>query len=142
MPVAARGYHVVCTVRNPYTRVLSAWKWLNAIHKNRYSPDSFTEFVRKHTPIWGLQPVSRDLGHMLKMVKFFVSTESVEDDLRALPWVPDTHSFPKNRFRSDYCGYAPPALYDEESQEKIRRQYCGDFAEFGYDPDVIPATFY
>jgi phage-related protein len=79
---------------------------------------------------------------MLKMVKYFVHTESVEDDLRALPWVPDTHSFPKNNYRSDYCGYAPPALYDEESQEKIRRQYCGDFAEFGYDPGVIPATFY
>ena len=142
VPIDGAGYSVVCTVRNPYTRMLSAWKWTNAVGKQRYSPESFTEFVRKHTPLWGLPPISKDLGHKLKMVKYFVRTESIEKDLRALPWVPDTHSFPKNTYCSNYKGYTPTALYDEEAQEKVRRLYCGDFAEFGYDPDVIPATFY
>jgi len=141
MPVEARGYRVVCTIRNPYTRMLSAWKWMNTIKKNQCSPDSFTEFVKRHTPLWGLDPISKDLGHMLKMVKYFVRTESIEEDLRALPWVPDTYSAPKNTYRSNYKGFAPYALYDEEAQEKVRRLYCGDFAEFGYDPDVIPTVF-
>lgn len=141
VPIDGAGYAAVCTVRNPYTRVLSAWKWLNTIREGHYAPTDFKEFVRKHTPIWGLPPISRELGHMLKRVKYLIRTESVEDDLRALPWVPDTYSFPKNKYRSDYCGYAPHALYDEESQERVRRQYCGDFAEFGYDPDVVPETF-
>ena len=122
--------------------MLSAWKWVNTVRKDRHAPENFTEFVRKHTPLWGLDPISKDLGHKLKMVKYFVRAESIEEDLRALPWVPDTYSAAKNTYRSNYNGFSPAALYDEEAQEKFRRLYCGDFAEFGYDPDVVPATFY
>jgi len=75
------------------------------------------------------------------MVTHLIHTESVEDDLRALPWVPDNTPFPKNLYRSDYRGYSPRALYNEEIQEKIKQIYMGDFVEFGYDPNMVPTKF-
>ena len=141
VPLDGAGYSIVCTVRNPYTRALSAWKWLNQIHKNEYSPHDFKEFVRKRTPIAGVRPVSQELGHMLEMVKYLVRVESVEADLRALPWVPSTQVFPPNAYRSNYHARVPSDLYDEETRKRVHQLYHEDFVEFDYDPNVIPNKF-
>tara|TARA_B100000809_G_C14932959_1_gene457558 strand:- start:181 stop:726 length:546 start_codon:yes stop_codon:yes gene_type:complete len=141
IPAGGEDYDIICTVRNPYIRALSVWKWQNAIKKNRCCHDNFPEFMRQHHDAGGINPISKDLGSLRKTVKYLIHVESIEEDLRSLPYISKDYVFPKNNFRSNYHGHNPQTLYDEESQEHVRRLYAGDFIEFGYDSEEIPKTF-
>jgi hypothetical protein len=139
IPTGGEDYAVICTARNPYIRMLSVWKWQCGIKKNRCG--NFPEFMRKHHDACGITPISKDLGSLRKTVKYLIHVESIEEDLRALPWIPGDYVFPKNNYRSDYHGQNPRDLYDDETQDHVRKLFVEDFIEFGYDSEEIPKTF-
>lgn len=126
-------YKVVCTVRNPYHRVLSAWKWLNEVGRGGESfyADSFADFVRRIMP-HGILPITSELGRLVEKVDYVIHLESCERDLKKIPYFPANLEFPDNTYRSEYRltpgeYYADPCLVDA-----VWKTYREDFETFGY----------
>ena len=127
-------YAILCAVRNPYWRVLSAWKWMNQIGSRRFCPDSFEDFVRRVVPGHTF-PITIALGSEIEKVNHFIHIEHVEKDLKKIPSFPKDFKFRKNTFQSSYR-LSPKEYYaDHRLADRIWDTYREDFETFGYTRD-------
>jgi hypothetical protein len=125
-------YTFVCSVRNPYARVLSGWKWLNMVNENKFLPDSFPDYVRCVVPSFMLS-VCTTLSHHIEDVDHFIRIENVKNDLEKITIFPkDLNEFPANTFATTYR-YSMEEYYAEKCvRDRIWDVYREDFERFGY----------
>jgi hypothetical protein len=127
-------YTFVCSVRNPYKRVLSGWKWLNKLNEGQFFPNSFSDYVRCVVPSL-LLSVCNTLRHHIEDVDHFVRIENVKNDLEKIAVFPLDLDFPENMFYTAYR-YSTEEYYVESSvRDRIWDAYREDFERFGYSRD-------
>ncbi len=83
IPKGCEDYDIVCTVRNPYSWLLSMWSWDNfypgVSEKDRISYAEFVETRSSH-----LESI---MENILKVdIKYFIRYESIKEDLFKIPW--------------------------------------------------------
>ena len=127
-------YTFVCSVRNPYARVLSGWKWLNMVNGNKFFPDSFPDYVRCVVPSFMLS-VCTTLRHHIEDVDHFIRIENVKNDLEKIVVFPKNLEFPNNGFATTYR-YSLEEYYAESRvRDRIWDVYREDFERFEYSRD-------
>ena len=124
-------YRVICSVRNPYRRVLSCWKWMNLIGDDRFFPQDFDKFVRYVVPGECL-PVFVMLGEHVHRIDHLVRLENVAEDLSVIPEFPVDYVLPENGFASDYDKPFEEYFSSPETEERVWTVYEPDFTSFGY----------
>jgi hypothetical protein len=83
IPQGCENYEIVCTVRNPYSWLLSIWHWDNfypsVSEKDRIS---YAEFVEKRP-----SDLESIMENILKTeIKYFIKYESIKQDIKKIPW--------------------------------------------------------
>lgn len=126
-----KDYTFVCSVRNPYTRVLSSWKWLNMVNQNKYYPESFADYVRCVVPSFMLS-VCTTLGPHIEDIDHAVRIEFVEKDLTNIEAFPKDFKFPENGYRTEYKYSLEEYYADAKVRDRIWDVYREDFDKFGY----------
>jgi hypothetical protein len=127
-------YDILCSVRNPYFRALSVWKWMNHVGGDRFCPRSFPDFVRRVFPGYAF-PITIELGSSIDRVDHFIRIEYCEKDLKKIPSFPGDFEFPENTYRSSYR-LSPKEYYaDRRLADRIWDTYREDFETFGYARD-------
>ena len=82
-PPNTENFDLICTVRNPYSWLLSVWHWDNfypgVAEKDRIS---FAEYVKRQQ--WELIGFS---NHIVNAnIKYLIRYESIKQDLAKIPW--------------------------------------------------------
>ncbi len=145
VPPGKADYTVLVSVRNPYARMASVYRWLEVIGGRPDIP--FGEWLRTGQ---ANQPYITGVDKMVaKAVKpgqpvHLLHTESLEDDLLAVPAIARDYrdcpsvriafdrSIRTNRYK-DVASFQP--LYDEDAVRVVRVACAGQFEEFGYMPE-------
>ena len=83
IPEGCENYEVICTVRNPYSWLLSIWHWDNfypsVSEKDRIS---YAEFVEKRS-----SDLEGIMNNLLKAeIKYLIRYESIKEDIVKIPW--------------------------------------------------------
>ena len=83
VPQGCEDYDIICTVRNPFSWLLSVWHWDNfypgVAEQDRIS---FSEYVERGN--WELNGFS---NHILSTkIQYFIKYESIKDNLKNIPW--------------------------------------------------------
>jgi hypothetical protein len=83
IPKGCENYDIICTVRNPYSWLLSIWHWDNfypgVAEKDRVSYAEFVETRSSH-----LESI---MENILKVeIKYLIHYESIKEDLFKIPW--------------------------------------------------------
>jgi|TARA_R110000824_G_scaffold82768_10_gene207482 hypothetical protein len=129
-------YGVVCSVRNPYWRALSGWKWLNGARSSlgKSGCNSFDDYVRRVMP-HAILPVTVELGQLIEKVDYVIHLEDCERDLKKIPYFPADLEFPPNTYASSYR-LTPKEYYaDKKIAGRVWECYREDFETFGYARD-------
>jgi hypothetical protein len=83
IPAGCENYDVICTVRNPYSWLLSVWHWDNfypgVAEKDRIS---YAEYVSRGN--WELTGFSQHIVN--SNIKYFIRYEHIKEDLSKIPW--------------------------------------------------------
>lgn len=148
----AERFFLFSVVRDPYTRVVSAY--LDKILRRKPRADkvrtslslpagteiSFTEFCRylyaggvDGDPHWYRQVDLIPCGH--EMLHFVGRVESLADDLGYITRRIDGQPLPRERLRDSHrtgAGSCLEELYTTECIDIVRTVYAADFATFGY----------
>jgi hypothetical protein len=128
-----QDYQVICSSRNPYSRVLSLFKnfYSRAKEKNK---ETFKNYLKYDLP----------QGQMYKMVvnpiltkrpDYIVRLEYMADDLLKLPFIHDVLTENQVRLLSEHGKPIDEweSFYDEESKDIIRNLIPTHFEYFGYE---------
>lgn len=130
LPREWEHYFAFTTVRNPYTRFASLYKFYYEPEQKRIESilDIFWARYRLK-PIWdclwedppmdGCVPIRLDA--VLRL-------ESLQDDFNALPFVDRFIQLPRWNYSQG------SALYGRTLQQQVQMYYAKDFIYFGYDP--------
>lgn len=135
--IPPRGYFVFASVRNPYARWASCWRWVGEIASapgagdlSHYVTENPTDFVGWTNLAAGRGgPVSSIVGSLNSAVlDATVRQEHLAQDLRALPFAPrdwQVQQQPGGPWRE---------FYDAETAQCVLQCWEDDFRSFGYDP--------
>lgn len=131
IPPQLDDYRVLLLVRNPYTRMLSIWKWQNKILGRA---DSFAAFYARIRPGWLSLGVAIDC-EMLRRVTNIIHLETWVEDIEAANLGVPYPGAGAHRCASVYlsekmCYYTPGLL------RRVAEDYAEDFVIGGYDPDA------
>ena len=124
-------YRVICSVRNPYRRALSCWKWMNLVNDDRFHPQDFDKYVQHVFPRQCLA-ISAALGEDIRRIDYVVRLENLAEDLAAIPEFPEDHVWKENGFASDYDKSFEEYFTSPETEDRVWTVYGGDFTSFGY----------
>lgn len=83
IPQGCEDYDIICTVRNPFSWLLSVWHWDN-FYPGVALQDriTFSEYIKKGN--WELNGFS---NHILNTkIKYFIKYESIKEDIKKIPW--------------------------------------------------------
>lgn len=112
---------IFMTVRNPYDRARSLWRF----HKYKGGPRTFEESATRNAD-WSLC-VWRDFFGATLCLRI----EDIEEEVRRLPFFDPGRPLPGHFRRTR--GWESFRL-DEGQRELVRRLYREDFEAFGYEP--------
>lgn len=152
IPVGCEDYEIICTVRNPYSWLLSIWAW------NNFYPDvaekdriSFQQFVSQGQ--YELTDISK---HVLNnKITYPIRLEFLREDLKNIPWFelteqevitvvntnlnnsPELKRSENNKLLTDYFSY-----YTEKDFEIVKEKFLPLFKRFGYILTALSALFY
>ncbi len=142
-----RSMHVVSFVRNPYTRLASAWAdrvrnrglSLGGLGDGRPDFATFVGRVERADPR-SVNPHVRAQSTLLKSVEldFLGRMETLDDDLGRLAvylGVDPSTVAPRN---VTGAGSSLVELYSDDLAARVMGLYRADFERFGYDPLVVP----
>jgi len=161
IPDEYKDYDLFATIRNPYTRAMSAWRqyyylkhvihvWIPPSHM--YKAKTFEDFLEHLLKIDKEYSDSDDLGiyRFFNLTKWFqnydmskmefIRVESLKDDLiRLFPEV-ELEKLEKCLHRKNKTNHLPnlSKTFSKEAIEMIKIWAKDDFENFGYDPDEIP----
>jgi len=146
LPVlGAQRYTTISFVRNPYTRISSAWR--DKVERGGHSlgglgdgRPSFAEFVDRlaHVDMVTVNPHVRPQSLLLKTNPDFLGgVETLQADLDRLALQLGVESVGVSR-RNSTKGTAPISTLSDETRARVAELYADDFARFGYpiDPTV------
>ena len=141
--LAAQNYHFFITLRNPFTRIVSCWRYIKA--RREWSTDahqrlhegllgvSFRDFVLRAD--WAAEPLASMLRpqsvyhEAMPVCHQMIRMESFEQGVRSLPFLPNDQEVPcRNTSGDDLLAHN----YDEESAKRVTAFYNSDFFRFGY----------
>ena len=147
IPKGCEDYEIICTVRNPYSWLLSIWHWDNfyegVAEKDRIS---FATYVERQQ--WELTDISKHLLH--NHITYPIRYEFIKDDLRRIPWYDydeneinlhinknynkseNLKRLPENTLVSDYMAH-----YTQKELDTVKNKLLPLFKRFGY---IIAAT--
>lgn len=151
-------YFWFMSVRNPYARVVSSWSkvsWPSFSRKHgwRYDVESpadmsfpgFTMHRPRLTDVLGV--MGQACGHLLSdfaaavpRLDAVVRCESLDDDFRQLPFVPDGFEPVRRnigRYRKKQPWYK---YYTPEAAARVREAFLPDFAAFNYPDDFVESV--
>lgn len=142
IPKGCEDYEIICTVRNPYSWILSIWHWDN-FHEGTAEKDrlSFSQYVENG--IWELTDISKHLLH--NYITYPIRYEFIKDDLRRIPWFnykedevnmfinrnnnksENLKRLPENTLVSDYMAH-----YTQKELNTVKNKLLPLFKRFGY----------
>lgn len=124
-------YKIICSTRNPYSRILSLFK---NYYLGKKDKETFKNYLKYDLP----------KGQMYKMVvnpiltkrpDYIVRLEYMDDDLLKLPFIYDVLTENQVRLLSEHGKPIDEweSFYDEESKDIIRNLIPTHFEYFGYE---------
>ena len=127
-----KNYILCMSVRNPYDRILSLFKWnLNVTGRNHVS---FKTWLLQRTKRWANKPQVDFLNNgiintnKINLVRF----ETLQQDFDVIC---DKIGIPKHKLehknKTDHKHYTE--YYDDETRELVAQQYAKDLEFFGYE---------
>jgi len=135
LPTQFRGYYIFATVRNPYSLLMSRFKFG---HKRegtmgKITQENFERFVirQRRTQVQKLNSPPPK-GYIAYKICSFLKTESLEKDFNDLPFVKSPINMPHLNKANNSDIYYTPALARE-----IYDRFQIDFDTFGYSP-IVP----
>ncbi len=143
-----RSMEVISFVRNPYSRLASAWAdrvrnrglSLGGLGDGRPDFATFVERVEQADPL-RVNPHVRLQSILLRSVEldFLGRNENLDEDLHRLGLhlgIDPPSVAPRN---VTGAGSSLSDLYDVELLARVRRLYRADFDAFDYDPEILPS---
>lgn len=134
VPPECVGYAVIMTVRNPYTRAVSCWRWVRATHgwptvvassANR----GFCQFVERVICTGYFPSLSAQLGSLEPDT--FLRFESLQEDINTLPFV-------LGHVDVSFITPEPCAqYYGDDEVELVRCAWREDFVRFDYSAESL-----
>ena len=132
-PTENSTYFKFCFVRNPYSRIVSAWKYLKVQKWSKVSEDtSFKKFVKKYKKnLHAKTHCHWTHTNGVKNIDFIGRFENLQEDFnvicnkigiptKKLPHINKTN-------HKHYTEY-----YDDETREIVAKKYAKDIEYFGY----------
>ena len=145
VPQHCREYQPLLLVRNPYSRLLSLWRWQMQLRREGRQtlrhPQGFKEFYNSVAPgymaIW---PMLDKLGSdRMRLVgrSTRLHLETLREDIDRLPFVAEQqYLWPENRYASKYDRPHKISYYTPGLLRRVAKDYAQDFMLGGYDPDA------
>lgn len=152
IPVGCEDYEIICSVRNPYSWLLSIWAW------NNFYPDvaekdriSFSTFIEKDQ--YELTDISKNI--LNAKITYPIRLESLREDLINIPWFeltedelemcvntnsnnsPELKRTKNNNLLTDYYSY-----YSKKEFQIVKTKFLPLFKKFGYIITALSALFY
>jgi hypothetical protein len=140
--LAAKGYYFFITVRSPFTRTVSCWRyiqhrlvWSTDAHRQMHedlSGISFRDFVLNTD--WASEPLASMLKRQsvyhaaMPACQHIIRMENFVRGVRALPFLPNDQAVPCQNTTDGLM----TKLYDAETADKVAAFYRDDFRTFGY----------
>ena len=117
---------IYCSIRNPFDRLVSFYKWWTKSFEKKYS---LKEFLKKRKFSSQLRFVYSDLVSLDDI--FFVRQENIQHDLDLAC---DKIGIPRQKLphknKTDHKHYTE--YYDDETREIVAEKYAQDIEYFGY----------
>ncbi len=140
---SAQDYHFFITVRNPFTRIVSCWRYIQArkqwstmVHQvmhEQLSGVSFRNFVLNTD--WSARPLAdmlrpqADYRTAMPVCHQIIRLEDFERGVRALPFLPDDQVVP---FENSTNSNLLDKHYGLQVARRVADFYRDDFIAFGY----------
>ncbi len=141
--LASQGYHFFITIRNPFTRLVSCWRYIQVrkqwstiphqVMHEELSGVSFRDFVLNTN--WSVEPLANMLRPQTDYLKAMpichqmIRMESFDQGVRALPFLPNDQAVP---FKNSTVGDTADKHYGLQVAQHVADFYRDDFQAFGY----------
>lgn len=140
-PKGTKNYKLICNVRNPYSLVVSSYlDILTEYKKNGEELDFFDYLKTQHFSKGNMESYGtfflRQWVHFHKEPDFIIHMETMEDDLRKLPFFEhDEHMDDTINDTINYNLYKNGSPYDvyEGQFQKYKRFYTQEIADYVYE---------
>jgi len=143
IPPGCEDYQIICAIRNPYTRAVSAYIDLMADG----APYDFKEYCYKHR--YNNYPNDKDLFYWyewkdLAVPDYFIRLEHITDDWEKIPKfmnnIKNWEEIKQQVAFNSVAGEKPLDEYDENGHQKVTRFMDQEIADFIYEKDNIIFT--
>jgi hypothetical protein len=133
-PTENSTYFKFCFVRNPYSRIVSAWKYLKVQKWSKVSEDtSFKKFVKKSKNNSHVRPQCHwTHTRMVKNVDFIGRFENLQVDFDTIcDKIGIERQELPHKNKSKHKHYTE--YYDDETREIVAKKYAKDIEYFNYE---------
>jgi hypothetical protein len=121
------NYSLICTARNPLTRLVSAYKFQNQVKE--ISPKGFKEFFSNYIRSTSFDYFLSGTVEVPRVPDFYVRTESLYEDYVKIPFISDSN-LSKSGLLKELCG----KLKNESHRElDLKECYTDDMIEYLYE---------
>ena len=151
IPEGCEDYDIICTVRNPYSWMLSIWHW-DTFHPGLAEKDrpTFSQYIENGQ--WELTGISQNI--LNAKITYPIRYEFMKQDLMSIPWFDTDERLivsqlnqnnyksenlkrnPENKIVSDYLAH-----YTKKELDVVRTKFFPLFKRFGYILAAILALF-
>ena len=142
IPEGCEDYDIICTVRNPFSWMLSIWHWDNFYPGfSETEMLTFSQYVEREQ--WELSGISKNI--LNAKITYPIRYEFMKQDLMSIPWFDlderlvnsqlnqnnykseNLKRNPENKIVSDYLAH-----YTKKELDVIRAKFFPLFKRFGY----------
>jgi hypothetical protein len=146
IPEGCEDYDIICTVRNPFSWMLSIWHWDNFYPGFSESERlTFSQYVEKEQ--WELSGISKNI--LNAKITYPIRYEFMKQDLMSIPWFDVDEKLinsllnqnnyksenlkrnPENKNFSDYLAH-----YTKKELDVVKTKFSALFTKLGYSSIV------
>jgi hypothetical protein len=134
IPQKYEDYSIICTARNPYTRLISAWNMsMNGTHdesKHISFKNYFSKTINNHLQAANGFPFGEDEFLLNTTPKYFLRVESLYHDYIQIPFIKNS-KLNKSGVLYELCNKKIHSTGDKK--RPLKEYYTEDMADYMYD---------